>query len=133
MRIVGRVLQDDRIWIVIAYFGLAAVIVVLYFHQTEIGKQEATRTAERQASVTQCIRSIPQLTKVQRFIEGVQVFHKAAAMNALATLQATPKTDPQYGVRLENYRRIEATVAAVSGVRFRIPTRAECERLGAQP
>lgn len=126
-------LSDWRPWTTVAYLGLVGVVVALYFHQTEIGKQEATREAERQARVAQCVGAIPQLRKTQRFLEGVREFHRVAAMNSKATLDATPKTDPQYQVRLQNYRRIAATVADVSGLSFHIPTVGECQRLGNNP
>lgn len=125
-----QLLGQDRTWIVLAYFGLAGVVVALYFHQTEISRQEAARQAADHAKVSQCVQSIPQLRKINRFAEGVKAFHVIVARNARAIVESTPRSDPQYAVRVANYRRILATIPAVSGVHFHIPTVSECELLG---
>lgn len=125
-----HILNGDRIWILIAYFWLAAVVVALYFHQTEISKQEAARQAETQAKIAQCIQSIPSLRKIDRFVHGVREFHVIVALNSKAIVDSTPKTDPQYTVRVANYRRIRNTVADVSGVKFTVPTVAQCRKSG---
>jgi hypothetical protein len=125
-----RVLQGYAFWIFLAYVGLVGVVVALYFHQTEIGRAEAARQAAARARVAQCVQSIPELQHINRFISGVQQLHEVIAENSRQTLMSTPKTDPQYRVRLANYRRVAATVEAVSQVKFPIPTVAECVALG---
>ena len=122
-------LQNDRTWIVIAYFGLAGVVVALYFHQTEISRSESARSAANHAKVAQCIQSVPELRKINRFVRGVYTFHRIIAENSKFSLDATPKSSPMYQVRLRNYRRVKQTVLDVSGVRFHVPTRAECDGL----
>lgn len=129
---VAELMARDRTYIVLAYFGLVGVVVALYFHQTEISKQQAERQAAANARVAQCIQSIPNARKINRFIRGVQEFHRVAAMNSRATVQSTPTSDPQYKTRLANYMRIRATVADVSGVHFHVPTVAECRTLGSR-
>lgn len=125
-----RVLQGYAFWIFLAYVGLVGVVVALYFHQTEIGRAEAARQAAARARVAQCVQSIPELEHINRFIAGVQELHEVLAENSRRILATTPKTDPQYRVRLANYRRVAATVSAVSQVKFTIPTKAECVALG---
>jgi len=140
--------SDLRVWILIAYVGLAALVVGLYVvntrtarANTRVAKEAAVRQAERLASAkagtlarklkeAQCLQSRPQLRKINAFAAGVEELARILYANSQELVSATPPSDGQYQVRLRNSRRIARTVPAVSGIHFHVPTTAECHRLG---
>lgn len=136
-----RKLDNWKVWVGVAYFGLAATVVWLFFlnqsnsrTQSRQDKDEAIRVAELEASTnaqrSQCLSSIPTLKKINGFVAGVYELHSTLEQNSKATLDATPKTDPAWRVRHDNWVRIRRTVAKVAGVHFPVPTKAECKAIG---
>lgn len=140
-------LSSIAFWLVLAYFGLAAVVVGLYFVERQtarasanVAKQAAIRQAEAsahrreaaaaaQARVNQCLASRAELARINRFVHAVKDTHQVLTENSLALLRATPKTDPQYMIRLRNYRRIAATIPTITAVHFDVPTVPYCHSL----
>ena len=136
-----RKLDNWRFWVGIAYFGLAVVVVWLFFlnqstskTQARQARDEAVRVAEIDSAQTaqrqQCLASIPTLRRINGFVAGVSDLHMALEENAKAVLDATPKTDRQHRVRLDNWLRIKRTVNEVSGVHFPVPTLKQCHARG---
>lgn len=136
-------LDTFNFWVGIAYFGLAAVVVALYFVNQDTARNisrttadEARHAAEISSNATsryqECLGSIPELRSINRFIDGAATVDKALVENSQANLTATPKTSPLYAVRIANLRRLENAEAAAYQVRFPIPTRADCAALRAR-
>jgi dTDP-4-amino-4,6-dideoxygalactose transaminase len=141
-------LSEWHFWMVIAYIGLAMLVVALFVvnartarANARVAKEAAIHQAETSASakatalgkrlkVSQCIAGRPQLAKIDRFTDGVSELAHILYENTSEVLAATVPTDSQYQVRLQNTRRIARTVPAVSGIHFHVPTIAECRRLG---
>lgn len=136
-----RRLDNWKVWVGIAYFGLVITVVWLYYlnqrqsdTQAKQARDEAVRIAEvestTQAQRDQCRASIPTLARINGFVDGVYDLHAVLEKNARLIAAATPKADPAYTIRQENWKRIRATVTKVAGVHFPVPTRAECEAIG---
>jgi hypothetical protein len=136
-------LDNWKLWVGIAYFGLSAVVVALFFvnqstqrtlnNQT---KEQVTHRAEIVANAnsrfSQCRASIPELSEINRFVDGVQTVEEALVKNSAASVAATKTTDPQYKTRVKNLQRLRAAKQATSHVRFPVPTLSECATLKAQ-
>lgn len=127
-------------WVGIAYFGLVAVVVALYFlnqntaaNIRRTAADEATHAAEIRSSAesrySECLNSIPVLVKINRFIEGERIVDGALVENSEANLAATPSGSALYATRVANLRRLRAAKAAAFEVKFPVPTRAACAAL----
>jgi hypothetical protein len=72
-------------------------------------RDEAVRAAETRAAadaaVARCMTSRPQLQRVSRHVLGVNEFAAVLVENSARTLEATPRSDPQYAVRKTNLHR----------------------------
>jgi hypothetical protein len=137
---VRRRMDTWAFWVGIAYFGLALVVLSLFFVNQKTSRNirrtaadEAAHTAEIVANArtryTSCISSIPELAKINRFIHGVQDLHRAQEDAAKAILDNTGPADPLYRIRVKNYWRFKHAADAVAGVNFRVPTRETCRQL----
>lgn len=133
-------LDSFNFWIGVAYLGLAAVVVVLFIlnqrssdNIRRTAADEAAHSAEivsaARSRYQQCVGSIPELAKINRFIRGVQLLHIAQEQNALAVLKVTPRHDPTYMARYQSYLRFKAAADKVKGVHFDVATVAECRAL----
>lgn len=127
-------------WVVVAYFGLALVVVALFFINQKTSANikrtaadEAAHSSEiianARARYGDCVASIPELEKINRFVRGVQALHIAQELNSREALRATEPTDPLYPVRVASYRRFKEAADLVAGVRFSVPTRSTCAAL----
>lgn len=136
-------LDNWKLWVGVAYFGLAAVVVALFFinqntQKTVVNqaKDEAAHKAEivanADAQFNQCIVSMPTLGEINKFISGVQIVESALVLNSAAVVTATPMNDPQYNTRVRNLERLQDAQAAASHVKFPVPTRAQCKSLRAR-
>ncbi len=131
-------LDDWRVWVAVAYFGLAALVVSLYFVNSRTSRtlaiQAATaaqvrveKTAQVNADYRACIVSIPQLKRVNQFVHGVQELHLTLLENSVANHKATPPGSALYRQQVVNIARLRRTVHSVSGVSFPVPTLKDCE------
>ncbi len=136
---VRRFLDHDTTWRVVFATAIIATVGGLYFVNGRTSRTLASQaavaaaaTAERQAGIQAdyraCLVSIPQLTKVNRFVHGVQALHLTLLTNALATHAATAPGSALYRQQIVNIARLRRTVTAVSGVAFPVPTKASCEK-----
>jgi hypothetical protein len=128
-------------WVGVAYFGLACVVVALYFINgrtsraaAHVARDEAVHQSEiaagRQAALTQCLASRPELRKINGFVGSVQLIRDALESNNRAVLEETPATSPAYTVRAANLQRIRATARQIEAVHFTVPTVAQCKERG---
>ncbi len=136
---IRRFLDHDTTWRFVFGFAIIATVVGLYFvngrTSRTLAAQAATAAAAKaerkagiQADYRACIVSIPQLTKVNGFVHGVQVLHRTLLENAVANHAATPPGSALYRQQVINIARLRKTVTAVSGVAFPVPTRRSCEK-----
>lgn len=130
-------LSSLTFWVTCAYFLLLWLTVGLYVVNGKtskaIAKQEAATASAivRQQSAADaaykaCLVSIPALNRVNRFVDGVKDLHVALLENAVANHKATPPGTDVYRQQVVNIARLARTVDAVNGVRFPVPTKAEC-------
>ena len=124
----------------VAYFGLVCVTVALWVGFGRLSADQV-RTAqvvsERRAEVAananaqyqQCVQSIPQLTKINRFIRGVQHEHSTLLKNSLASHAATPTDSALWQAQVKNIARLREANNEVKNVRFKIQTQASCIEL----
>jgi hypothetical protein len=134
---VRRFLDNWKLWVGVAYFGLVAMIVSLYFVNARTTRAVALQAAAAARTNTEhrlnaqsdyhaCVVSIPALRKINRFVNGVQVLHQALLLNAVKAHEATPPGSALYRQQVANIARLSRSVDAVSGVAFPGPTVAEC-------
>ncbi len=130
-------LDDWKVWVAVAYFALAAMVVALYFINARTTRTlsnqaaAAAQVAAEKQAVTQsdyraCIASIPQLAQVNQFVHGVQLLHRSLLANSKATHAVTEPGTPLYRQQIVNIARLRVSVAAVNGILFPAPTAAEC-------
>lgn len=131
-------LDDFNFWIGIAYFGLVLVVIALFFLNERTAHTEAKAAAERAAIASRllseaeatyqgCVSSIPQLRRISQHISGVNEGFDTMVANARALVESTPKSDPQYPVRLANLLRISSAQQDVAAIReLHVPTVKEC-------
>lgn len=117
----------------VAYFGLAAVTAALYWYngrivvqQERISGDEAIHQAEIKAAVeariANCRINKPTLIKVNTFLSGVQEGQRIILLNSRSLMAATPKDNPLYTVRMQNYARQLKAYKKVSQLRqFHVP------------
>lgn len=135
---VRSALSAWQFWMGVAYFGLVAVVVSLFFvasrtihTSNEIAREQAIRNgqvrATANATYNACAQSIPELERIGVHLRGVNQLGEVILANAKATLDATPHSDPSYALRFENYSRILDAVKRISAVQaFPIPKLEDC-------
>lgn len=138
-----RLLDNWQFWMILAYAVLAVVVVALWVNFGRESRDQA-RTAEvvarrhadvvanAEAQYEQCVKSIPSLTKINRFLRGVQDEHRTLLKNALAAHAAQPKNTALWHTQLTNIERLRRAFSEVRGVRFPIPTKKSCSTLRAR-
>lgn len=133
-------LDTFNFWVGIAYFGLAALVVALYFVNqstqrsvTRQAQDEAAHSAEIVANANgryqQCVGSIPTLSKFNAFIEGTQEGWHILITNSRTNLAISPNP-AVYKQRAANLARIvKASRKIDQPKKFPIPTQAKCREL----
>lgn len=136
-----RVLLDSwQFWVGVAYVGLACVVVALWVNYSRVSREQvqtervsaarhADIVANAEAQYQQCVKSIPALIRINRFLHGVQDEHRILLVNSLASHQATPKDTALWKAQLVNIRRLRRASEEVQGVHFPVPTRKSCVAL----
>lgn len=130
-------LDDIRLWVFLACAGVIFSIVALYFVNGRTARAVALQTSARvlaqteakaraAADYTACVVSIPNLHRINRFVNGVQAFHEASLENARALHRVTPRGSFLWVQQKKNITRIGPTVTDVSGIRFPVPTVTAC-------
>lgn len=130
-----RILRHWVFWGVI--LALAVISVAAWSVQINARtlRDEAIRTSElqsaKQAAVARCLASRPQLMRISQFVSGVNDLSAMLVLNSGKALEATPVSDPQFRIRVENLRRLVRArhkISEVSG--FPTPTVAQCRAMG---
>lgn len=134
-------LSTTAFWIILAYLGLVALTLILYFvngarardaalrrddHQRELAVRRAATIGAARNAVDSCLNARPILIKTNGFVHAVLAFHEVAIENAQATLAATPLNDPTRPQKRANVKRLLATVPPIKRTHFHVPTVAEC-------
>lgn len=133
-------LDSFNFWVCVCLFGIIALVVAVFFlnqrttdNIRRTAADEAIHATEINSSAKnhyqECVGSIPELRKINRFVRGVQELHIAQERNALAVLKVTDRHDPLYMARYQSYLRFKAAADKVKGVRFTVPTKASCKAL----
>ena len=139
-RSVREWLGDWQVWVGIAYFGLAAVVVALFVLFNRTAHEEAVRAATARsaaaAQVGQCFSSSKNGPVARGFFDA----HKALIDNSIATTEAALRVakpnDPLRQVRVQSLRRLFAAERNADQLEALIdrttPTRQACMRLAAR-
>lgn len=137
-------LDSFDFWTAVAYFFLVAVVIVLFFvnqsTQSTITKQardEATHAAEivaiADARYQACTASIPQLKKIDSFIEGNQDGWHILITNSTTNRDIAPKGTPVWKQRNANLQRIVRASRKIDQASvFPVPTLQQCRALRKQ-
>jgi len=136
-------LDNWKLWMGIAYFGLVAVVVVLTLDWSRTNAEVARTTrivAARHAEVVanadaqyqQCVKSIPLFTRVNNFIRGVERIERALLQNSEASHLATPPGSALYDAQVTNIIRLREAIRAARQVAFHVPSMQQCRELRAR-
>lgn len=116
-------------WLVVAYFGIAALVVGLWFVSIRISHEQTKRAAADEARTEACIHSIPQIRRFDEHVRGVNQLADVLVQNSAALTAATPKSDPTYRTRKENLTRmIDAQAKIAELAEVSVPTVSDCAR-----
>lgn len=131
-------LDDDRLWIRVAYIGIVALFLWLAYisksqsedlaHQARL---EAVRMAEKnanaQASYDRCIESIPLVRRFSTHVAGVNEAFEVLLTNSLVTIANAKPDDPLQSVRIANVNRLAAAYGKVAAIKaLPVPDDLEC-------
>lgn len=129
-------LSDWRVWMGVAYFGLAMTVVALWILFGRTAHEEALRTSSARASaatqVGQCFTS----RKNAPIIEGFLRAHETLIDNSVRVTRESlglGRTDPLHKIREQSLKRLLAAKRNAELLARRItkatPTKAACVRL----
>lgn len=133
-------LDSFNFWVAVAYVGLVAVVVALFFinqnttaNVKRTTADEAAHSAEILSSARsryqECVASIPVLTKINGYLDGTRIVDRALVANSAANLAATPPGSALYWTRVQNLARLERAARSAKGVKFPVPTKQDCTAL----
>lgn len=137
-------LDDWRVWMGIAYLGLALLIVWLFFLNRDIAREQAARAATSRAtavtSLDNCYRMVDNNPDLLAIIDAVALTAQNSITSSLAALAIDPHGQLA-PVRRASIKRSQMALAAASKFRSQIlrttPTEERCralaERLGLVP
>jgi len=122
---------------VVAYFGIIAVLIWQISLSNRQAREEATRTATQQASavtqVAQCFASVKNAPVVNGFIDAQEALITNSLLGNEAALAITPLNDPLRPIRVASIRRLRKADENVKDLRRLISesarTRAKCIKL----
>lgn len=92
-----RKLDNWRLWMVIAYVGLAACIVFLYALQRNQAQADAERAAARESQaateVSRCLQQVTSAPQVARVLRVIDLVVTNSILANEAALEADPDSD----------------------------------------
>ncbi len=123
-----------QFWMVVAYVGLAAVVVALYVLFGRTAHDEAIRAAAQKSAATSqaatCFISVKNAPVIAGFLQEQDALIDNGLLANLAAIKASGPSDPLNGVRERavirltaakaNERRLERLIATTT------PTKAKC-------
>lgn len=129
-----RVLDNWRIWFAVTIAAIAALAVWVAFVNAQTArtaastaKTQAIRQAAIESDYKACVRSIPSLGRVNRFLGGVNDLARILVLNSQAALQAEPPGDPLHQIRVQNLARLRRAGRNVASIQsFPVPTVKSC-------
>jgi hypothetical protein len=138
-----RRLDNWRFWMLIAYIGLCGFGLALWHDNQKtnataqknnllLSERRADITANAESQYQQCVKSIPTLVRVNRFLHAVEDVHLTLLQNSRRTHAVTPPGSPIYKAQIKNIQKLKQDTEAVRHVRFPVPTMAKCKALRAK-
>lgn len=126
-----------QFWMVLAFFGLAAVLVYSIHLSNVQTRQEAARVATAKAAnttqVAQCFDTVKNAPIVRGFLLSHEDLIKNGILANKAALAVAPDLDPLHTVRVESLRRLRKAKVNADKLKRLIkkttPTRVKCFRL----
>lgn len=119
-RIIAK-LDSWRLWVGVAYFGLAALAIVFAIIvsgiQADQARDAAYRDARAAAEYERCLDSVPVFEQVNRYLDGVRDLASVLVSNAAALLAETPANHPMRPVRQQNFEKLGEASAAIGALR----------------
>ena len=130
-------LDNWRLWVGVAYFGLAAVVVALFFINRDISRQQADSAAKaRSASATQvrsCVDAVRNKPDVDGLLDAIRFNIADRITVTVAANEAAAADDPLTNVRASSLTRLHDKLdkldAFIAKVNDRTPTRSECNEM----
>lgn len=120
-------------WLIVAYMILGGYALWISHESNRTTREAAIRASKAAADVAarraDCLRSIPQIQRINDFLDGVSILVTVLETNSEAVVQATSPTDPQYQVRKKNLARLAIASKRIDGIRFPIPTKHACDAI----
>jgi len=132
-----RVFLDSwKPWVGVAYVALVVMIVVLFFFNQDLAREQAAREAtQRAGAISQrdnCLRMVENNPDLIAIIDAVQLNAQNNAESARAALAIEPE-GPLANVRRASIARANAAIAAAQQFKEQIesttPTLADCVAL----
>lgn len=129
-------LDNWRVWVGIAYFGIALMIVALFFLNRDVTREQTARAAtQRAAAVAQlenCYRQVDNNPDLVAIIDAVRLNAENSLTTAKAALAVDP-SGPLAQVRRDGIDRARLAIAAAHEFREQIlsstPTLTSCNSL----
>lgn len=136
-RSVREFLSNWQVWVGIAYFGLAAVVVALFVLFNRTAHEEAVRAATArsaaQAQVSQCVASAKNGPLVRGFANGFRALVENQIETTQGALHVAKPHDPLIPVRERSLRRLFRAEGVAEGlvkiVDARTPSMKSCRVL----
>lgn len=126
-------LSSLAFWIGVAYVILAIFAGWIYYEGNRTTRETTIRQARAAADVSarksDCLRSIPQIERINAFLDGVGILATVLETNSIALLAVTPKDDPQYVTLKANLGRLAVATKAIEEITFPVPTKKRCEAI----
>lgn len=134
---VRQKLDDWRFWVGVAYFGLVAVVVALFFINRDISREQTREAAEQRASsvsqVSTCADAVRNAPDVEALIAAIRFNVSDRVAATKDAIRVAPEGDPLAKVRQESLVRLRNQLARIdrltAGFRKSTPTRAKCNAL----
>jgi len=130
-------IDNWRFWVGIAYFGLAAVVVALFFLNRDISKQQAESAAKSRAATAAQVRSCADAVRNKPDVDGLLDairFNIADRITVtVAAQEAAPPSDPLIVVRQASldrlHQKLDALDTFIAKVADRTPTKQKCNEM----
>ena len=129
-------LDNWKLWVGIAYFGLIFVIMALFFLNRDISQAQADRAAEQKSSQIAQVQTCRQRAQTGPDVQAIITLVRLNAENTIAAAKAAIATDPDgplTEVRLASIARSERNLDRMTrfqqAISEQTPTLDECNAL----
>lgn len=130
-------LDNWKLWVGIAYFGMATMVVALFFLNRDISREQAKSAAESRsqsvAAVNNCYEAIRNAPSVRGLLAAIELAPRNSIEANEAAIAASDPGDPLIAVRKASVVRSQKALATVQRSRRKyektIPSQAKCDAL----